>query len=246
MRWLDELLGGPKTSEGFRRLENRLDDIESLLTEHDLRTDDKFDVILSGLDTVMPKEKGHFLNQLEERLVNAKRDMVTESVLAECLEEPSSYPELKRSVKSKTGLRFSNAFLDSCIRNLTYERKLEKVGKGYIVAKAPPAEFVCPEGAKEQEEILASLEKEPVPQEPATKKAGSKLERLNTVLNLVESLERKHGSVPVDVLLEEGKRCGISESTCNQLLDEHLMITGQLYEPRQGHVKLVRTNPVLA
>lgn len=258
MRWLDELLGGSKSDEGFKRLETRLEDLESLLREHDLRTEDKFSSVLNGLDTVMPKEKGHFINQLEEKLVRIKRDIVCEAVLSQCLDNPHSYPELKKIVKNSTGLHFSNAFLDSCIRNLTYERKIEKLGNGYVsIAKPQGVEEAKKEieldpkivfaDAEVSEEIAESIETTS-PVSPDSRNGITKLERLNTILNLVESLERKHGSVPVDLLLEEGKKCGIAESTCNQLLDEHLMITGQLYEPRQGHVKLVRAtaSPVLA
>jgi len=237
------------------KLMNRLDDIEELLRDLGYKTDDKFEAILSGVDTVMPHEKGQFINRLEERLITVKRDMILTALLAECAGDPKSYPEIRRGVGSRTGLNFSRAFLDSCMRRLSYEGRLERIGSRFISVKKGED----PLAKSEEHAIVAAIarncmEAEPKPTPfpirpriPVPAGGGGnppaatmKLEKLQSLLKLVGELEKESGSVPVDAVLSNSQKYGIEEKEANDLLDEHLMITGQLYEPKEGHVKLVR------
>lgn len=245
-----ELLGNGSKKD-HARFERRLDDIEDILRSLDLKADDKFETILQGINTVIPHEKGQFINRLEERLITIKRDMILSAIIAECVREPKSYPEIRRGIAGRTSLNFSRAFLDLCMRRLSYEGKLDRMGSRFIAAKKSAgllgkidehaiASEIAPDGNPAQP--IPTPPVSPIaPRAPPAKAAPpGKLEKLEKLLKLVEELEGDDGAAPVEAVLRESWKYGMDEKAANELLDEHLMITGQLYEPKQGHVKLVK------
>jgi replicative DNA helicase Mcm len=68
----------------------------------------------------------------------------------------------------------------------------------------------------------------------------SKADRIRNVLDVVKELEKEYDLVEVEKVVEEAKRYGIDETTTMRIIDEMLRKTGELYEPKHGHVKVVR------
>ncbi len=261
-------LFGNGSKKDYEKLGERLDDLEDILHELNLKADDRFETVLSGVEMVIPHEKGQFINRLEERLVTVKRDMILAAVLSECSGEPKSYPEIRKGVANRTSLNFSRAFLDSCLRRLGYEAKLDRIGSRFITVKKSAglldkldehaiAADIAPNGPEERvppfpspipprvavpvgEAEIASPKPAPAPAAKPVAVQVGKLEKLERLLRLVADLERQCGTVPVEAVIKDSWKYGLEAKEANDLLDEHLMVTGQLYEPREGHVKRVR------
>lgn len=235
---LDVLLGnGGSVDKGeeLRRVSRRLEKIESALDSMNAKMDDKFETVLRGIDAVAPDEKGKFITRLEERLAMIKKGMVEEAVVSECVRDSKSYTDLRKGVRTRTGLALPGAFLDTCVKRLEYEGKIAKAGTRFTIPeKAPQAE------AKEEAKSTRIMGATPSP----GKGGSSLLCDADLVLKVVRELEAKNGSVPVDAVVCESAKLGVKKESAIQVIDEHLMVTGSLYEPKQGFVKLVR--PVLA
>jgi len=252
MSLLDLLVGNGKKDkrDELKPVMRRLDDIDEVLQAISVKTDDNFDSILRGIDTVMPHEKGQFINRIEEKIMKAKRDMVHEAILAECVRDAKSYSELRHGIRDRTGLNVSGAFLDSCVKRLAYEGRLDRVGNRFICGgsirnAANPAPVKIVEKGEEAE-FITEIMGENGPENGnggnghnGTRKE-SKFTRLDSLLKLVGELESGKGSVPVDTVISESQKLGFSKDDAAQLIDEHLMITGQLYEPKQGHLRTVK------
>ena len=239
-----DLFGNGKKKD-YERLHERLDDMEEILRDISFKADDKFESVLFGIDAVMPEEKGRFLNRLEERVIEIKKGMVDGVIISTCSGEPKTYQEVRKEVRDRTALNITAAFLDDRIRNLSYARKLERLGNRYIASNGSSGKLVpLPTLVEKTEESAIAKEISPpvipIPAPPLPPSGAVKLERLDMILKAAARLEKEIGSVPVPILLKEAGHAGIDEQTANQLIDEHLMLTGRLYEPKQGHVKLVR------
>jgi len=68
----------------------------------------------------------------------------------------------------------------------------------------------------------------------------SKADRIRNVLDIVKDLEKEYDLVEVERVVEEAKKYGLDETTTRRIIDEMLRKTGELYEPKHGHVKVVR------
>ena len=226
-----EIFGNGNKKE-YERLHNRLDDLEEILHDISFRTDDRFESILLSIGTLLPEEKGKYVNRLEERLLQVKREMVQDTILSACACAPKTYPEVRKEVRDRTGLNITAAFLDDTIRHLSYAGKIERMGNRYFsagcAAKADDAEIA---------KVLA------LPVRGEKQGGAGKLEKMEIILKAAAKLEKGNGAVPVPRLVQEASHEGIDVQTANQLIDEHLMVTGRLYEPSQGHVKLARPLP---
>jgi len=240
MSLLDLIVGNGKKGkkEELEPVLERLDEIEEILESICLKTDDKFDIILRGIDTVMPHEKGQFINKVEEKLVKVKKDMVYEAILAECARDAKSYSELRRAVRDRTGLSVSGSFLDSCIKRLAYEGRLERIGNRFICAGSiqnaqPKVQLL---DRKEESELISEL----ISEEERDGGRSSRLDWSEAVLGIVKELEANNGGVPIEAVLTEAERRGLPREEALQLIDEHLIITGRLYEPKQGCIKTVK------
>jgi hypothetical protein len=244
MSLLDLIIGNGKKEkkEELAPVLERLDDIEEILHSICIKTDDKFDAVFKGIDAIMPHEKGQFINKVEEKLAKVKREMVYEAILAECVRDAKSYSELRRAVRERTGLNVSGSFLDSCIKRLAYEGRLERIGNRFICAGSvqnvqPKVQLL---DKKEESELISELLDEDAPTSPSNGGNGNKLDWSEMVLNIVRELEGNNGGVPVESVLTESEKRGIAREEALQLIDEHLMVTGRLYEPKQGCIKTVK------
>lgn len=234
----------------YDRLHGRLDDLEEILHDISFRTDDRMESVLFGIEAVMPEEKGKFINKLEERLTELKRGMVDSVILSSCSGAPKAYPELRKEVRDRTSLNVSAAFLDDRIRHLSYMKRLERVGSRYITDTGARRHIHMPTLVEKTDEsaiakeIMVMVGATPGgAAAPAPSNGTAKLEKLEAVLKAAARLEKGMGAVPVPDLLRETRREGIDDATATGLVDEHLMVTGRLYEPKQGHVKLARPLP---
>jgi len=68
----------------------------------------------------------------------------------------------------------------------------------------------------------------------------SKADRIRNVLDIVKDLEKEYDLVEVEKVVEEAKKYGLDETTTRMIIEEMLRKTGELYEPKHGHVKVVR------
>jgi len=74
----------------------------------------------------------------------------------------------------------------------------------------------------------------------ATGQPKSKADRIRNVLDIVKELEKEYDLVEIEKVVEEAKKYGLDEVTTRKVIDEMLRKTGELYEPKHGHVKVVR------
>ncbi|MEM3555235.1 MAG: LAGLIDADG family homing endonuclease [Candidatus Micrarchaeia archaeon] len=74
----------------------------------------------------------------------------------------------------------------------------------------------------------------------ATGQPKSKADRIRNVLDIVKELEKEYDLVEIEKVVEEAKKYGLDEATTRKVIDEMLRKTGELYEPKHGHVKVVR------
>jgi hypothetical protein len=266
MGLLGSLFGssGNARSEDLRKVSRKLERIESILADMSSKSEDRFDLIMRGIDSIAPEEKGLMISRVEEKVARMKKEMVAEAVLAECVGDPKSYPELRRAVRARTGLSVSSAFMDSCIKRLTYEGRIERVGTRFVfsgsIRNANSESSFSSASSKQQdeEEVVMELvcgpagelnsvvaQKPPIGMPDAVVGgAGGDCAQgescSETVLRIVGELQAGADAVPLDAVISESEKRGLARSEALQCIDEHLMITGNLYEPKQGHVKIVR------
>jgi hypothetical protein len=226
----------PPPRDDFSRtsISMRLERIEELLEDMSGKMDDKFETVIRGIDTVAPHQKGAFLSRLEERVLSIKRDMAAEAVIAECVRETKSYAELRKTVRARTGLSISSAFLDACVRRLEYEGKIQRVGNRYSASGEIAKEAANAPDARDAAKAAGLVV------DVAEPGGGSPLGDTDLVLKVVRELESKAGPVPVEAVVAESERRGINKDNVLQIIDEHLMVTGSLYEPKEGFVKVVK------
>ncbi|VVC71797.1 Uncharacterised protein [uncultured archaeon] len=79
----------------------------------------------------------------------------------------------------------------------------------------------------------------PLPSAVNSEKKNS-IAEADLVLKVVNELESPSGSVPVETVICESEKRGIRRDSAMHIIDEHLQVTGNLYEPKQGFVKLVK------
>jgi len=68
----------------------------------------------------------------------------------------------------------------------------------------------------------------------------SKADRIRNIIDIVKELEKEYDLVELEKVVEEAKKYGLDETTTRKMIDEMLRKTGELYEPKHGHVKVVR------
>ena len=68
----------------------------------------------------------------------------------------------------------------------------------------------------------------------------SKSDRIRNVLDIIKELEKEYDLVEIERVVEEAKKYGLDEVEARRIIDEMLRKTGELYEPKHGHVKIVR------
>jgi replicative DNA helicase Mcm len=68
----------------------------------------------------------------------------------------------------------------------------------------------------------------------------SKADRIRNIIDIVKELEKEYDLVEIEKVVEEAKKYGLDEATTRRMVDEMLRKTGELYEPKHGHVKVVR------
>ncbi|QLJ52916.1 MAG: DNA replication helicase protein MCM [Candidatus Fermentimicrarchaeum limneticum] len=68
----------------------------------------------------------------------------------------------------------------------------------------------------------------------------SKSDRIRNVLDIIKELEKEYDLVEIERVVEEAKKYGLDEMEARRIIDEMLRKTGELYEPKHGHVKIVR------
>jgi replicative DNA helicase Mcm len=74
----------------------------------------------------------------------------------------------------------------------------------------------------------------------STGQPKSKVDRMRSVLGIINALEQKLDMVDIDEIVEQAQSIGMDESTARRLIDE-LKRNGDLYEPKVGFVKSSRT-----
>ncbi|MDD5317922.1 MAG: hypothetical protein PHF51_04315 [Candidatus ainarchaeum sp.] len=223
-------------AEEMRRLHKKIERIEEMLDVMSAKTDDRFEVILRGIDSVAPHQKGHFISSLEEKLFKIKRDMIGEAVVAECVRDTKSYAELRKGVRARTGLVVSSAFLDSCVKRMEYEGKVTRVGSRFSTPELLRSGH--PHHSIPHLDERRSFEAATIAAEGGV--GLGTVAAADVVLKVVNELEAAAGPVPLEAVVTESEKRGIGRDNAKQIIDEHLMVTGSLYEPKQGFVKLVK------
>ena len=66
-----------------------------------------------------------------------------------------------------------------------------------------------------------------------------KVDRINSVLNIIKKLEEDEGTAKMQRIMEEAEKSGIDQATAHKYIQE-LERSGDIFSPRPGIIKIVR------
>jgi len=174
---------------------------------------------------------------LLENEVSWKADLAN-AILEECARDAKTSQELDNAVRARTGLEVSEKVVSDCAEDLAAAGKLDKMGNLFVCRKQEVIESSEYAGELEEREVVAELLEE---KEMLDEKRTTKSESYDEVIGLVGEMQ-KSGPVPVEAILCEAEKKGISRENAAQTIREHVEVTGYLYEPKEGCVKIAISN----